>query len=109
MVVVALLKLPLKLPENVVAVTVPPEELDVPLLKLVAVPVTFPVIVPVTVKFEEMDSLPVMANVPPEGVIALMVDETGPTYGLRLVEVFSPVNKSIAGYMHPINPNVMKI
>ena len=96
MVVVALLKFPLKLPENVVAVTVPPDELEVPLLKLVAVPVTFPVIVPVTVKFDEMDSLPVMANVPPEGVIALMVEETGPKYGFKFVDVFSPVNKSFA-------------
>jgi len=110
MVVVPEVKFPLKFPLKVVAVTVPPEEEEVPLLKLVAVvavaafpvhdpedpvtlPVTFPVTFPVTlpVKGPENDvavtvpetfalpdtvSFPVMANVPPEGVMLLMMEDT---------------------------------
>ena len=111
--------LPVKLALTVVAVMVPPDDDEVPLLKLVAVvavaafpvqdpedPLTFPVTLPVKDPENVADtvpetvSFPVMANVPPDGIILLMVEdkETGdPTVdpqGLILVDVLSPVNIS---------------
>ena len=111
--------LPVKLALTVVALIVPPDDDEVPLLKLVAVvavaafpvqdpedPLTFPVTLPVKDPENVADtvpetvSFPVMANVPPDGIILLMVEdkETGdPTVdpqGLILVDVLSPVNIS---------------
>ena len=108
--------LPVKLALTVVAVMVPPDDDEVPLLKLVAVvavaafpvqdpedPLTFPVTLPVKDPENVADtvpetvSFPVMANVPPDGIILLMVEdkETGDDpQGLILVDVLSPVNIS---------------
>ena len=108
--------LPVKLALTVVALIVPPDDDEVPLLKLVAVvavaafpvqepedPLTFPVTLPVKDPENVADtvpetvSLPVMVNVPPDGIILLMVEdkETGDDpQGLILVDVLSPVNIS---------------
>ena len=108
--------LPVKLALTVVAVMVPPDDDEVPLLKSVAVvavaafpvqepedPLTFPVTLPVKDPENVADtvpetvSFPVMANVPPDGIILLMVEdkETGDDpQGLILVDVLSPVNIS---------------
>ena len=108
--------LPVKLALTVVALIVPPDDDEVPLLKLVAVvavaafpvqepedPLTFPVTLPVKDPENVADtvpetvSFPVMANVPPDGIILLMVEdkETGDDpQGLILVDVLSPVNIS---------------